>query len=341
MHQAEPLLSKIPWIKIKDESMFSATLKFILIALAALVISWLLILTVIMLKNVTDTEKDVPLDVVLKNLIELKKINIEDKMEKVHSFNDLSQELKVHKTSVNVSEHGANYQQEVEYDPTTMAIKITVPAHHNIDASTLIIHKQSHTRILMDPVRKLCKLYTLEDSFDPMAQIVSFFTTSSTGVVLTPEAAKEVYRLSLDEEEITKEQREQLLPSMQELCEGLPITRVEEIDVTKEEYESGSLDIFNSTIANHRNKRSFGFGMVSCGGQMADRCTDAKDAHYCVWYTCATLNVGGVCDIEHMRNGSWRCLKCCENKRDQRMCKCSEITDKSSFLRCQNRNWGR
>ena len=31
----------------------------------------------------------------------------------------------------------------VEYDPDTMAITINVPAHHNIDASTVIIHKQS------------------------------------------------------------------------------------------------------------------------------------------------------------------------------------------------------
>ena len=190
----------------------------------------------------------------------------------------------------------------------------------------------------MDPVRKLCKLYTLEDSFDPMAQIVSFFTTSTTGVVLTPEAAKEVYRLSLDEEEITKEQREQLLPSMQELCEGLPITRVEEIDVTKEEYVSGSLDIFNSTIANHRNKRSFGQGFFSCDqGHISDRCTTHEDAHYCAWYISDRCNSGGQCEVENICDSPWKCVQCCDVKRTDRICKCSDIYDLSSFNSCKNR----
>ena len=47
------------------------------------------------------------------------------------------------KTSLDIEEDGHHYQQTMEYDPLTMALTISVPAHNSIDASTVIIHKQS------------------------------------------------------------------------------------------------------------------------------------------------------------------------------------------------------
>ena len=44
-------------------------------------------------------------------------------------------------TDLKISEHGANYKQRVEFDPSTTAITYRVPKHHDILASTVIIHK--------------------------------------------------------------------------------------------------------------------------------------------------------------------------------------------------------
>ena len=194
----------------------------------------------------------------------------------------------------------------------------------------------------MDPLRQICQLSTVEESFDPIPQVLSFFSLSSSGMVVTPQAAKEVYKMRLDMGKLSRQEREGLLPSMQRLCNGMPITRVEEVLVKQEEYESGRIDIFNytssSTDRNHRAKRAF--SIVQCN-KISDRCTENGNARYCVWYTCATFNVGGRCSLEHVRSGVWRCLKCCEPQTVGLMCKCDEIRDEKSFKGCQDKNWGR
>ena len=44
-------------------------------------------------------------------------------------------------TDLKISEHGADYKQRVEYDPSTKAVTFQVPKHHDILDSTVIIHK--------------------------------------------------------------------------------------------------------------------------------------------------------------------------------------------------------
>ena len=42
---------------------------------------------------------------------------------------------------LHISEHGAEYNERVEYDPITKAVTYQVPKHNDIVASTTIIHK--------------------------------------------------------------------------------------------------------------------------------------------------------------------------------------------------------
>ena len=46
-------------------------------------------------------------------------------------------------TKIRISEHGAEYEETVEYDPATKAVTYHVPKHHNILESTVIIHTPS------------------------------------------------------------------------------------------------------------------------------------------------------------------------------------------------------
>merc|ERR1711874_105201 len=50
-------------------------------------------------------------------------------------------------TDLKISEHGANHKQRVEYDPSTKAVTYQVPKHHDILASTVIIHKPTDTMV--------------------------------------------------------------------------------------------------------------------------------------------------------------------------------------------------
>ena len=164
--------------------------------------------------------------------------------------------------------------------------------------------------------------------------MLSSYNLSTHGLVVDPQAAKEVYKLRLVKDKLSMQDRTKLVPAMQRLCEGLPIVKVEEVDVTEEEYRSGSLHRVNSTNLNTRRKRS---EFITCGGETSDRCTDApiNGGQYCRWYTCQTRNIGGECNLEHIRSGSWKCTVCCRPYRDGNMCKCDEVRDEESFVRCQ------
>ena len=43
--------------------------------------------------------------------------------------------------NLRISENGADYNQRVEYDPISKAVTYQVPRHHDILASTVILHK--------------------------------------------------------------------------------------------------------------------------------------------------------------------------------------------------------
>ena len=180
----------------------------------------------------------------------------------------------------------------------------------------------------------MCLLSAVERDFDPIAQALGSFSMSSNMSVVTPEDAKEVFKLRKNAGKVNKMERAELLPSMQKMCEGLPILKVEEVTVSKTEYTNGNINRINSTSTNVRKKRFF----TTC--DTSDRCTDApiNGGRYCRWYTCNIRDIGGDCNLEHIRSGSWQCTVCCNQRREGNMCKCDEIKDEKSFVRCQRKN---
>ena len=46
-------------------------------------------------------------------------------------------------SKLHISEHGFDYDEDVEYDPETKAITLTVPAHNNVSAQVLILHAET------------------------------------------------------------------------------------------------------------------------------------------------------------------------------------------------------
>jgi len=241
------------------------------------------------------------------------------------------------KSQIEINEHGASYHQTVEYDQLTNALTITVPKHHDIDASTVIIHKPSNTQLLMDPLRRLCQLSSVPDNFDPESMVLSSFSMAGSGEVLTPQMAREVFQLRVNRGRLPLSKRLQLIKPMQKLCQGLPINIVENIEVSGEEYARNSFNLNMTNINARRSKRTPGTpGIIRCDN-LADQCSTHPEGKYCVWYTCTRKMPDGQCDIQHIMNGTWKCTTCCKDGAQGAMCGCDEITDKDSFLRCQEK----
>ena len=179
----------------------------------------------------------------------------------------------------------------------------------------------------------MCLLSAVEQDFDPIAQALG---TSSHMSVVTPQDAKEVFKLRMNNGKMSRMERAELLPSMRKMCAGIPILKVEEVTVSKSEYMNGKIDRMNSTSTNVRKKRQF--SIIQCATE--DICSDApvNGGRYCRWYSCNSRDVGGNCDLTHIRSGDWQCTVCCPTRSEGNMCKCDEVRDKQSFIRCQNKN---
>merc|ERR1712215_62803 len=177
----------------------------------------------------------------------------------------------------------------------------------------------------------------MESNFNAHREVSGFLSLVMNGTVITPQQAKEVYRLRQYMGKLNYEERNALIPAMKKLCEGLPILKIREVIVNRDEFENGHIDISNRTVSKSRKKR---FTLTSC--EVHNTCTldPVKGGKYCKWYICKTVDVGGNCNMEHIRDGTWKCVSCCRKIKDGRMCKCDTIVDEDTFRECQNVNFG-
>ena len=72
-----------------------------------------------------------------------------------------------------------------------------------------------------------------------------------------------------------------------------------------------------------------------------NKCHSGDFGHYCRWLICASAvhaDSFGTCGNIHIGNSSSRCALCCGTHSDEHQCKCNEIIDRESFIRCQKLN---
>merc|ERR1719500_559739 len=133
---------------------------------------------------------------------------------------------------------------------------------------------------------------------------------------------------------ISPERRGQLSHEMQALCEGLKIDLVESLEVTKEEYEQENLITVNITKEGKRVKREDIW--TTC--DVKQRCNIGDNAigrHYCTWVTISMTTGNSRVTIDHIRSGYYKCISCCDDRREGHMYKCSSI-NRNNFVRIQS-----
>lgn len=233
--------------------------------------------------------------------------------------------------NLHISEHGSEYDQRVEYDPTTKAVTYFVPKHHDIVASSVIIHKPTDTMIEFDPEARICNLKSVPEDYDPDLAVIHAFSLSANNKTITPEDAVPVFQLNYHKGPISAERRRGLLESMQTLCKDVVINEIESIRVSEEEFLQRSFDPSlhsNSTRVKRRGE------FFTCR-QVNDRCTPQKIGIKCIWYTVSSVGSSDRWQLDHVRSGDWACTRCCDDRADGPMCHCDDINDNDSFVKCQ------
>merc|ERR1711874_47612 len=145
-------------------------------------------------------------------------------------------------TLLKISEHGADYEQRVEYDPSTKAVTFQVPKHHDILASTVIIHKPTDTMVEYVPEKNICNLKSVPEAFDPELAVIQFYSLSANNKTITPKDAVPVFQLNRNKGPVSIKKRMSLLKSMQTLCNNVVINEIVTIKVSEREFHLNSID---------------------------------------------------------------------------------------------------
>merc|ERR1711971_234590 len=236
------------------------------------------------------------------------------------------------KTYLPINEKGLHYNQTIEYNFDSDIIIYEVPAHHDILATKTIIHNPSNTMLTKDIKNQLCQLKQVTKGFDPQLVFLHASSIQAGNEEITENDAKEVFMIEVPLGQISPERRGQLPTEMQELCDGLKIDLVESVEVTKDEYEQENVITVNMREESLRVKRE----SIWATCDVKQRChTGAIGRHYCTWITISMTTGNSRVTIDHIRSGHYKCISCCNERKQGHMYKCSNIDD-SNFARIQN-----
>jgi len=256
----------------------------------------------------------------------------------VYTFSLLIGSLNCQRLSVdlNIEEHGTRYRQTVEYDPVTKAVTYRVPQHNDVDSTVNIIHAASNTMLTMTEgiEGRQCLLHSAPIGFEPETHALGAFAMSANNETLTPGRAKIISYLNYHKGKISQGERKALLDSMQTLCEGIDIVRVEQIPVTEEEFRDKTVfpAFMNNTIGqgHPRFKREISFCDTgnACGKNI-------PGGRHCYWEVIPHVS-SGTMELDHVRSAEWQCVVCCQDgSRSNGMCDCDDVNT-DTFGGCQN-----
>ena len=100
-----------------------------------------------------------------------------------------------------------------------------------------------------------CYVSKAPEDFHPEEFLVYSMSKDAEYLTTTPAEAKIVYQLTKTLGPVPEEDRFNMIPAIQKLCEGLPMERMVEIRVTEEEFLARTVRPANSTFQPTRFKR--------------------------------------------------------------------------------------
>jgi hypothetical protein len=237
---------------------------------------------------------------------------------------------------IDIEEDGTRYQQKVEYDPVTKAVTYSVPSHNDVISSVNIIHAESNTMLTMfeDRHGKQCLIRSAPAGFQPEANALGAFAVSANKETLTPGRATVIRNIDYRKGKISQRQRMALLESMQNLCEGIDIVEIEQIQVSEEEFMARTVSPFLNNTLGHphqRSKRTATFSVCDTSSKCGK---DVDGARKCLWIVVPHIGADEM-EVTHLTNSEWDCITCCEDSQPNGLCACDDITSEETFAQCQ------
>lgn len=255
-------------------------------------------------------------------------------------------------TEIDIQEGPAHYKQRLIYNKEEESLMIHVPQHLDIHETTNILHKQSGIQMTKNYNIGTCEITALGSDTDPLEIYQGSMKMHDRNLTISPENATVKQYLTMENGHISEEERANLIPTMRRLCEGMPITRMEQIAVTKEEYEQGFVNPGerftnnNSTNVHDRHKRSFG-----CRCSFEYIMTNKPIGATCEWFICVAGAFTPSC-VQHLRSTRVKKCPCCGGAGGSTgitttmrpvcaniFCPCTTIREAEDFTRCQRLAW--
>jgi len=264
--------------------------------------------------------------------IEMRKI--EDVVNDVVAAMPSEKNKEVVKANVHIQEHGVNYQQSITYDPWTQIARIHNPQHLDLDDTITLMHKPSGMMLMLNNNHKHCEYSAMPEGMDPegFAKASKEVEDGHRTLTMDSQTTSETMTGTIQGEALTEEEREDLHPEMQTLCEGLDI-----FHITKVELPANSANFTELEIPEQggRVKRD-----ISCDGPLVHKCNQYKLGwgRNCMWVICEPRMVGTeICAkmYNHYKSNYLACVICCKDQASSSLCKCSTINDMHKFTSCQ------
>jgi len=239
---------------------------------------------------------------------------------------------------VHIQEHGVNYQQSITYDPWTQIARVHNPQHLQMDESITLMHKPSGMMIMLNNNLKHCEYSAMPEGIDPKDLAEASKEVEQEHKTLSmdlPETGEQSWGTVLGDT-LTEEERDDLQPEMQTLCEGLDIFHINKFKMPGDSANVTELDLSSQ---GGRMKRAAS-DLINCnaGDDMVDKCTKLKWGRTCTWMVCSLhLVESEICASHYLHLGStaWHCLKCCRKEASSALCKCTSVYNRQTFDTCQ------
>merc|ERR1719367_436816 len=135
--------------------------------------------------------------------------------------------------NVHIQEHGVNYQQSITYDPWTQIARIHNPHHLDLDETITLMHKPSGMMLMLNNNHKHCEYSAMPEGMDPegFAEASKEVEDGHRTLTMDSQTTSETMTGTIQGKALTEEEREDLHPEMQTLCEGLEIFHITKVEI--------------------------------------------------------------------------------------------------------------
>ena len=98
--------------------------------------------------------------------------------------------MQVETARLQISEHGANFNETVTFDPTSHLVTFHVPKHHDLEEHITIMDNATRKSLTLLPEHSHCELKDLVDDVDPEGTFRTLSAIEPLHPVATPEASR-------------------------------------------------------------------------------------------------------------------------------------------------------